>query len=375
MNTNIRTSTSTPTNIRTQTRRSTSILTGTSTSTPTRTSTSTLMNTPREKQNTSIRMPRSRTTDTNTSTVATRKKSTTTGTERGTHLAAAALAVLLAAAAGCGTGSVGVGVAGQGTGPGPRGAGAPSGEPWVWQGERTIDSWVEIPAGATLTILPGSVLRFAFLDKDGDGVGEAGLHVLGRIEAVGTPAQPIVFTSAEMDPQPGDWQGFIFDNSKGSVFSDCVVEYAYHGFHAHFSSGVITRSRIERNLEGTRLGNSSFEISHNLVRGNTSKGINFFGCSNRIHHNLITGNADGIFLFETDTNSVIEANNIFGNERYDFRLGDFYRGGKVLRGNWWGTTDLAAIRAHVFDGEDISGPGLLDIDPAPAPFTTGWEGR
>lgn len=243
----------------------------------------------------------------------------------------------------------------------------------TWEGERTVSTLVEVPAGTTLRVLPGSVVRFAYVDADGDGVGDAGLHVRGRVEAAGAPGRPVVFTSAEREPQPGDWQGLLFDDSRGNRFSGVLVEYANHAFHAHFSAGEIVRSRLERNVEGTRLGNSRFEIAHNLVRANTSKGINFFACANRVHHNLVTGNADGIFLFETDTESVIEANNILGNERYDFRLGDFYRGGKTLRGNWWGTTDLAAIRARVFDGEDDPALGRLEIEPAPAPFVTGWE--
>jgi hypothetical protein len=245
---------------------------------------------------------------------------------------------------------------------------------WTWSGERRIAELVEIPASVTLRLLPGTVLRFAFVDRDGDGVGDAGLHVLGRVEAVGTPGSPIVLTSAEPVPQPGDWQGLVFDNSRGNAFAECRIEYAQHALHAHFSSGAITRSRIERNIEGTRLGNSRFEIANCLVRGNESKGINFFACANRVHHNLITGNADGIFLFETDTDSVIEANNILGNLRHDFRLGDFYKGGKTLRGNWWGTTDPAAIREHVYDGEDDPTLGRVDVVPAPAPFETGWEG-
>jgi len=70
---------------------------------------------------------------------------------------------------------------------------------------------------------------------------------------------------------------------------------------------------------------------------------------------------------------VIEANNIVGNLRHDFRLGDFYKGGRVLRGNWWGTTDQAAIRERVYDGEDDPALGRVEVDPAPAPFVTGWE--
>lgn len=255
----------------------------------------------------------------------------------------------------------------------PRDTAVATGTIWTWQGERRIAEFLEIPAGVTLVLARGTTLRFAFVDRDGDGVGDAGLHVLGRIEAVGTPADPVLFTSAERDPQPGDWQGLVFDNSAGNSFTESRFEYAQHALHAHFSAARLERCRLERNIEGTRLGNSSFSIEHCLVRGNVSKGLNFFGSSNRIRHNLITGNADGVFLFESDTDSVVEANNILGNQRYDVRLGDFYRGGKRLGANWFGTTDPAAIRKRVFDGEDEPGLGRLEAPPAPLPFVTGWE--
>lgn len=261
-----------------------------------------------------------------------------------------------------------------GCAPAPPAGGDAGAKIWTWGGERRIDAMVEIPAGVTLRLEPGTVLRFAFVDRDGDGVGDAGLHVLGRIEAAGAPGAPVVLTSAEPAPQPGDWQGLVFDNSQGNIFTDCRLEYAQHALHAHFSAATLRRCRLERNVEGTRLGNSSFEIAHCLVRANESKGLNFFACANRIHHNLITGNADGIFLFDTDTDSVIEANNILGNLRHDFRLGDFYRGGKTLRGNWWGTTDTAAIRERVYDAEDDPALGRVEVVPAAAPFETGWEG-
>jgi hypothetical protein len=234
---------------------------------------------------------------------------------------------------------------------------------------------IEVPAGVTLRLAPGTTLRFAFVDRDRDGVGDAGLHVLGRVEALGTPAAPIVFTSAEADPQPGDWQGLVFDNSRDNRFAAVRFEYAQHALHAHFSSALLERCRLERNIEGTRLGNSRFTIEHCLVRGNVSKGLNFFGCANVIRHNLITGNADGVFLFEADADSIVEANNIVGNLRHDVRLGDFYRGGKRLGENWFGSADPVAIRERLFDGANDPGLGRLEFTAAPAPFVTGWEGE
>lgn len=235
---------------------------------------------------------------------------------------------------------------------------------WTWEGRHRIGSSIEVPSGVTLRLLPGTVLEFLYEDRDGDGYGDNGLHVKGRIVAGGRRESPVLLTSAETPPRPGDWGGLLLDNSRGNLFEHCTIEYARHALHSHFSEGRITRSRIVSNIEGTRLGDSRFEISRSVVAGNVSKGLNFRACANHIHHNTITGNGNGIFLFETDTESVIEANNIYGNERYDLRLGDFYEGGIELRGNWWGTADREAIRRRIFEGDGPSQRGRVRIAPA-----------
>lgn len=244
---------------------------------------------------------------------------------------------------------------------------------WTWEGRHRIGSFVEIPPGVTLRLLPGTVLEFLYEDRDGDGYGDNGLHVKGRVVAGGSADSPVLFTSAQPQPRPGDWGGLLLDNSRGNLFEHCTFEYARHALHTHFSEGRIDRSRIVSNIEGTRLGDSRFEISRSVVAGNVSKGLNFRACANHIHHNTITGNGNGIFLFETDTESVIEANNIYGNERYDLRLGDFYEGGIELRGNWWGTADGEAIRSRIFEGDEPSQRGRVRIDPAAARIQTGGE--
>jgi len=246
---------------------------------------------------------------------------------------------------------------------------------WVWEGRHRIASLVEVPEGITLRLLPGTTLEFVFDDRDGDGYGDNGLHIRGRILAAGTEAAPVVLTSAEAEPRPGDWVGLLLDNSKDNLFEFCTIEYARHALHAHFSEGRITRSRLAGNIEGTRLGDSRFEISYSLITGNESKGLNFRACANHIHHNTVTANGTGIFLFETDTKSVVESNNIHGNEGWDFRLGDFYEGGARLRGNWWGTDDEETIRSRIFEGDEPGSRGRVKISPAPGPIATGWEGQ
>ena len=252
-------------------------------------------------------------------------------------------------------------------GPGP--PMPPNSGEWIWEGRLRIDRFIEVPAAVTLRIMPGTRLEFVYEDRDGDGHGDNGLHVRGRVVAAGEPGAAIVFTSAEKEPRPGDWRGLLLDNSRGSLFEHCAFTYARHAFHTHFSEGRITDCRLVDNIEGTRLGDSRFEISRSLISRNLSKGLNFRACANYIHHNRITGNGNGIFLYETDTESRIEENDIFGNEGYNLRLGDFYRGGIRLKGNWWGSADKAVIAEGIYEGDGEGERGRVKIAPAAAPVT------
>lgn len=81
---------------------------------------------------------------------------------------------------------------------------------------------------AVMTIEPGVTLRFA--TKSGPG----GVYVgttkerMGQIVARGTAAEPIVFTSPNAAPAPGDWLGlwFRYYPARGNAIENAVVEYA-----------------------------------------------------------------------------------------------------------------------------------------------------
>lgn len=73
----------------------------------------------------------------------------------------------------------------------------------TWSGLIKLDGWVYVDAGATLTILPGTVIRAT--NKSVLSI-ERG----GKIMAAGTKAQPIVFTSSQgagfrANSDWGDW--------------------------------------------------------------------------------------------------------------------------------------------------------------------------
>jgi parallel beta-helix repeat protein len=80
--------------------------------------------------------------------------------------------------------------------------------------------------GATLTILPGAVVRF----NEGKGmyIGYSSGFSGATLIAEGTSENPIVFTAASPAPAAGDWDyiGFYDNASNASSMAHCTVEYA-----------------------------------------------------------------------------------------------------------------------------------------------------
>jgi hypothetical protein len=228
-----------------------------------------------------------------------------------------------------------------------------------------------VPKGSTLRLAPGTTIAFVPEDLDGDGIGDARLRVDGRLLAEGTPAAPVLFTSAgnrSGERRPGDWETILVNFSEGNRLTYTLVEYAAYALHAHFTEAAVTDSIIRRNLEGCRSGNSRLLFERCLVRENVSKGLNFHASANRVTASEITANGNGLFLFEKDDGSLIAGNNIHGNERYDFRLDDFFTGDMRLGENWWGSPREEEVRRRIYDAQHDPGIGAVHFTPAPARY-------
>jgi len=161
----------------------------------------------------------------------------------------------------------------------------------TWSGDVLIDGIVQFDAGTTLTILPGTTVRFVKTDTDGDGIGENEIYVQGRLIANGTKDRPIVFTSAEEHPRPGDWGAVNIMVSEGAVneLSNCVIEYGYRGFHMHFSKGRVTDCVMRDNYLGIQCQDSELEVTGCTITHNRGA-IVFKDSKLKIRNNLITDN-------------------------------------------------------------------------------------
>src|SRR5690606_15860629 len=87
-------------------------------------------------------------------------------------------------------------------------------------------------APVTLTLRPGVVLLFPRVGgQPGARVtfgtnGNAPNNLVGILDAVGTASDPIVFTSGEAVPAPGDWTGIWLNTANGSRLDHVEISFA-----------------------------------------------------------------------------------------------------------------------------------------------------
>lgn len=282
----------------------------------------------------------------------------------------------------------------------------------VWQGRVVVDGIVRVPTGSRLIILQGTLVEFRKYDTNGDGIGENGILVQGRIVAKGTPDQPILFRSAEKVKRMGDWDSINIMNSDGAqnIIEHCRIEHAYRGLHFHFSHVAVHNSVLRNNYRGIQFQESLVEMKGNHFYGNKSGvqgrdsevvlfgnvvsnnyvGINFFRAAlsargntvlgnwkegwrvregmPALQENLIDGNRFGLMVADTYfgefSRNSISANSEIGLSMRNIDNGEIY--GNVISGNGLNGLNIQDSRAHI-KGNLISdngerGMGILSFD-------------
>ena len=126
-------------------------------------------------------------------------------------------------------------------------------EDTIWAGEVLVGHSVFVPDGVTLTILPGTHVRFVPCRGYRASCDRLSLRVEGTLIAVGTAEDPIWFTSAADDPTNGDWSMVSLAN----VSDETTIQFAIFEF----------------GQQGINLWNSSPTICDVIVRWNNWEGI------------------------------------------------------------------------------------------------------
>jgi hypothetical protein len=109
----------------------------------------------------------------------------------------------------------------------------------VW----TLKGYVYVPEGLTLTIEPGTVIESDISEK-GALIIERG----AKIMAEGTAQEPIIFTSGNDFPQPGDWGGIVIlgraITNQGEPTIEGGIGRQYGGNDDDDNSGILKYIRI-----------------------------------------------------------------------------------------------------------------------------------
>ena len=163
-----------------------------------------------------------------------------------------------------------------------------------------VSNSLAVVSGATLTIEPGAILKFA---------GGAGLNVYGRLVTQGTASNPVIFTSLKDDsaggdtngdgnvssPAAGDWRGISFFNpTLASTLDGVTVRYTGNaisvGTYNGPTSGFVklNGARLDHNSQAIEAGSafSQVEAQNTLITANDqgflavgTAGVTFRNCT------------------------------------------------------------------------------------------------
>lgn len=279
--------------------------------------------------------------------------------------------------------------AGQPAAPPPVVIGTPGGAPvlltdsvissdTVWQGEIHLSGITSVKRGATLTIRPGTVVKFRRIDRDHNEIGDGEILVEGRLVARGTGDQEIVFTSAEQHPAVNDWSYVQFlAADPGNVIEHCRFEYAFAGVMVHYAELLISDTLFSHNNRGLHYNTADLTVEHCTFTGNRI-GIRFMRLEGqvRITGNAISGNDVGLLFVRQHVNAIdfdrlnrgkenpgIRDNNICDNRNYNFSLGEGQDRDLDVAGNWWGTDRAPRIAATIYDQTKDNGLSRVVFEP------------
>jgi parallel beta-helix repeat protein len=246
----------------------------------------------------------------------------------------------------------------------PRRAAGIISEDTVWSGTVFAVGRTVVKRGATLTILPGTTIRFLWSDVDGNRIGDGELNVEGKLIARGTPQKMITFTSDRKNPGRKDWTYVVLSMNRESVVEHCLFEYAFTGLQVHLSTAVIRDNIFRGNFEGLRFSTSDLFVEHNDFRENTY-GIRYEsrGSETTIAGNDISGNEYAFFPVVRNTSEVKIVNNAIASTGYNVKMGQQQSEALDFRSNWWGSARPSVIEEGFFDGRRDGTLGRVLYEP------------
>ncbi len=205
----------------------------------------------------------------------------------------------------------------------------------TWSGIVTITGDVRVPDEITLTIDPGTVVKFTALGDDTHSGADASRCELiidqGVLTAEGESGNEIIFTSTSTLPAMRDWYGIRFVNSYDPfcVMNYCDIQWAYSGVSLQSSSPAILNCLIANNhYRGITGSPSAFNLT---IEGS------------EVHTNGSSSDGHGIYIqCPSEVTVTLEANEVHDN----------YNRGIYCEHSGANNTELFLIDNVTFDNGD-----------------------
>ncbi len=148
----------------------------------------------------------------------------------------------------------------------------------------TFTSNFTVNSGTVLELFPGTHITFS---------NGASLIVNGALSAVGTPTNPITFTSSS-----GTWGGIQFNNStSSSTIKYATIQNASDGIYENNSDVYVANCTIQNNSTGVYCYASSDSIFNNVIQNNSGYGIYASNVTTKAYYRGNTFNNNGYTMY------------------------------------------------------------------------------
>lgn len=217
----------------------------------------------------------------------------------------------------------------------------------TWQYDVRVLDNVIVASGVTLTIMPGTKIKF----EQGKSLTING----GKLIAKGAPSQRIIFTSSNPSPSPGAWTGIWLNGGGPDTLEYCDIKYAS-------SPLVFINTAANSYMEGDTV---SYSSGYGISVSNTSTSFSTLkmyqcGVKNNLNEGIQVSNAR-----VNITTTRIENNGAANVNRGIYVL----NGGKVY-------LDSSRIQNDVGSGIEVTGSGsrvALSADEIKKGFNTLYQ--
>jgi hypothetical protein len=176
----------------------------------------------------------------------------------------------------------------------------------TWRGVVVIKGALVVAPQATLRIAPGTEIRFMAAKGSYQ---LPRLVVMGRIQAVGTLDNPIIFTSASLNNET--WGGIqLLSSEKRNQLEHCSIECAETALEGRFSSISLKSVSITTSTTGIILHDSTASVILSSISG-CETGIEAHDSELEMRDSAVTRNRRGAALFSSSVvmSSIIVTGN------------------------------------------------------------------